>query len=96
MLLLNPKLFHSTQQGRCYYQHDYFTCLLKKLFIYLGCVGSQLRHTGSSLRHANLVVAGTWDLVPNQALDPGPLPWERRVLPTGPPGTSLAAIFFEL
>ena len=29
---------------------------------------------------------GMWDLVPDQGLNPDPLPWEYRVLATGPPG----------
>ena len=35
---------------------------------------------------------GMWDLVPWPGIEPGPLPWECRVLTTGPPGTSLAMI----
>ena len=36
-----------------------------------------------------LVVACMWDLVSRPGVEPGPLHWERRVLPTGPPGKSL-------
>ena len=48
----------------------------------------------------NLVVLGssygTWDLVPDQGLNPGPLRWEHGVLATGPPGKSqeLSCVFF--
>ena len=49
-----------------------------------------MRHTGSSLRHADFLVAACmWDLVPQPGIEPGPpLHWERGVLPTGPPGKS--------
>ena len=40
-----------------------------------------------------LVVACMWIVVPNQGSNPGPLHWEHRVLPTGPPGKSLEGWF---
>ena len=37
---------------------------------------------------------GTWDLVPCQGLNPGPLHWELGVLATGPPGKSHRCLNF--
>ena len=43
-------------------------------------------------RSMGTLSCGMWDLVPWPGIEPGPLPWECRVLTTGPPGTSLAMI----
>ena len=46
-----------------------------------------MQHTGSSWQHAGSFSCGCGH-VSRPGINPGPLHWERRVLPTGPPGKS--------
>ena len=74
-----------------------FQVFFKNLFIYFGCAVSQSWHGGSLLPHGGIFQlqhadSQLWHACgiqfPHQGSNPGPLHWERRVLPTGPPGKS--------
>ena len=64
----------------------YFFYLFVFLRFYLGAPDPQLRHTGSLVMACGIQF-------PDQGSNPGPLPWEGRVLATGPPGKCLGFAF---
>ena len=43
----------------------------------------------------NLLIAAYGIQFPDQGWNPGPLPWEYRILATGPPGKSLDSLLIE-
>ena len=63
--------------------------LKKYLFIYLAAPGLSCGIQDLQLWHAGSIVAACTIQFPDQGSNPGPLHWECRVLPTGPPGKSL-------
>ena len=66
------------------------------LFIYLVVPGLSCSTQDLLVAACELLVAACMrDLVPHPGIEPGPLHWEHRSLPIGPPGKSLTKNFLR-
>ena len=67
--------------------HDYFIYLFFNIYLFIWLHLVFIACTGSSIFCCDMRTfsCNTWDLVPDQGSNLGPLHWDHRVLASGPP-----------